>query len=453
MNDVSTDISTGPSETIDEFLGTTERPRWRRWAKYWIPALIVLILAIVFIASRGSGKPDYITEPVTRNSLALTVTATGNLRPTNQVQVGSEVSGRIDRVLVDVNDHVARGQLLAQINTDVINDQIRQGEANLNSARASAAQAAATLDVDSAQLARLQDVYRLSGGKVPSKTELDAAEASVKRDKAAVASAQASIASARAQLSSSITNRDRAAIRSPVSGVVLARQVEPGQTVAASFNTPTLFVLAEDLSQMQLRVNVDEADVGQVKAGQKAAFTVDAYPGREFPAEVERIDVASTNTATTAASGSTAASTGTQANSVVNYEARLTVANPSGLLRPGMTATATIDTGSTPVSLLVPNGALRFSPEARGAAPQQAQQRRGGGPIGGGIQVGLQREAQQASIGVGSHQEVYVLEADGTLQKIDVVTGQSNGRLTAVSSDKLKPGMKVVTGIKAKAGK
>jgi HlyD family secretion protein len=440
------DVSTPPVDTIDDFLGTTERPRWRRWAKYWVPALIVLLLLVVVVSSRGGNKVDYITEPVARHSLDLTVTATGNLRPTNPVQVGSEVSGRIDRVLVDVNDRVGQGQVLAQINTDVIQDQIRQAQADLIAARASVAQAGATLDVDSAQLARLRDVYRLSGGKVPSKTELEAAEANVKRDRASVASAQANVASAQAQLSSSMTNRDRAVIRSPVSGVVLARQVEPGQTVAASFNTPTLFVLAQDLSQMQLRVNVDEADVGQVHAGQTANFTVDAYPGRAFPATVERIDLASTNTASTAASGTSAQQAGGQGNSVVNYEARLTVANADGLLRPGMTATANIDTGKTTVSMLVPNGALRFNPEDALKAQQP-------GGAGLQVQVGLQEQEQKATIGVGSRQEVYVLKADGTLDKIDVVVGQSNGRLTAVSSSKLKPGMKVVTGIKAKQAK
>ena len=438
------DIATPEPERIDEFLGTTTRPRWRRWAKYWIPAAIVLALLVVVLASRGNNKPDYIVEPVARHALDISVTATGNLRPTNQVQVGSEVSGRIDRVLVDVNDRVSKGQVLAQINTDVIEDQIKQAQANLNSARASVAQAGATLNVDSAQLARLQEVYRLSGGKVPSKTELETAEANVKRDQASVASAQANVASSQAALSSSITNRDRAVIRSPVSGVVLARQVEPGQTVAASFNTPTLFVLAEDLSTMQLRVNVDEADVGQVHPGQKASFTVDAYPGRAFPAAVERIDLASTNTASTAAAGTSATATTGQSNSVVNYEARLAVANSDGLLRPGMTATATIATERTPVSLLVPNGALRFNP-AEANKPQAG--------AGLDVQVGLQQEEQKATIGVGSKQQVYVLKEDGTLEKIDVVVGRSNGRLTAVSSSKLKPGMKVVTGIKAKAKK
>jgi len=439
MNDIAT---IQEPESVDEFLGTTTRPRWRRWAKYWIPAGIVLVLLVIVLASRGDNKPEYIAEPVSRHSLDITVNATGNLRPTNQVQVGSEVSGRIDRVLVDVNDRVARGQVLAQINTDVIDDQIRQSQANLNSARASVAQAGATLAVDGAQLSRLQEVYRLSGGKVPSKTELESAEANVKRDRASVAAAQASVASAQAALSSSMTNRDRAVIRSPVSGVVLARQVEPGQTVAASFNTPTMFVLAEDLSAMQLRVNVDEADVGQVHPGQRASFTVDAYPGRAFPASVERVDLASTNTATTAASGTSAAANG-QGNSVVNYEARLAVGNPGGLLRPGMTATATIATESTASGLLVPNGALRFHPDDAGKP--------GAGSLD--VQVGLAQEEQKASIGVGSRQQVYVLKADGTLQNYPVVAGPSNGRLTLVTSTKLKAGMKVVTGIKAKAKK
>jgi HlyD family secretion protein len=438
------DVVTVEPESVDEFLGTTTRPRWRRWAKYWIPAAIVLALLVIILATRNQGKPSYIAEPVADHALNITVTATGNLRPTNQVQVGSEVSGRIDRVLVDVNDRVSRGQVLAQINTDVIEDQIRQAQANLNASRAAVAQAGATLGVDSAQLARLQDVYRLSAGKVPSKTELEAAEANVKRDRAQVASAQANVAASQAQLSSAMTNRDRAVIRSPVSGVVLARQVEPGQTVAASFSTPTLFVLAEDLSSMQLRVNVDEAEVGQVHPGQHATFTVDAYPGRAFPATVERIDLASTNTASTAASSTGQASASGQTNSVVDYEARLTVANPNGLLRPGMTATATIATETTAASLLVPNGALRFSPEDANK-PQKG--------AGLQVQVGLQQEEQKATIGVGSRQHVYVLKDDGTLQKIDVVVGLSDGRMTAVTSSQLKAGMKVVTGIKAKEKK
>ncbi|WP_144098532.1 efflux RND transporter periplasmic adaptor subunit [Croceicoccus sediminis] len=432
------DDGQGP-EGIDDFLGTKPKPRWRKYMRYWLPALVLIILVLLIArCTGGDDKPKYITEPVQQRSLDLTVTATGNLRPTNQVQVGSEVSGRIDQIYVDVNDRVTRGQTLAVINTDIIDDQITQARANINAASAQVAQARATLDVDEAQLARLRSVYEASGGKVPSKTELEQATAAVKRDRAAVASAEANVKAQEAQLSSALTNRGRAIISSPVSGVVLARQVEPGQTVAASFNTPTLFVIAEDLSQMQLRVDIDEADVGQVEAGQDATFTVDAYPGRKFPAEVERVNRASSNIATANTNG---ASSAASSNQVVSYEARLAVANPEGLLRPGMTATATIATQNTGKRLLVPNSALRFKPENVGKDE------------GGGVlnpEIGLEQNEQQATIGIGSRQRVYVLKDDGTLDPIDVVTGQSDGRLTVVTSENLKAGMKVVTGVGAK---
>lgn len=430
MNEMNTDTQ----QDIGEYLESGKPRKWykKRWV--WIVAAIVVLLVLLLtVFSNGDEGPDYITAEVEQRSLDLTVTATGNLRPTNQVEVGSEVSGRIDDVLVDVNDIVSRGQVLARINTDVIEDQITQGRANLNSARASVAQAQATLDADAAQLERLREVRRLSDGRVPSQTEMEQAEAAVNRGRAAVASARASVASAQAALSSAQTNRDRAVIRSPVSGVVLARQVEPGQTVAASFNTPTLFVLAEDLSVMQLRVSIDEADVGQVQPGQEATFTVDAYPGRRFPATVERVDLASNNIAQ---AGQQQQQQGQQ---VVSYEARLIVGNDSGLLRPGMTATATIATESTGVAMLVPNGALRFDPED-GADEE--------GGIFGPQEFGLEEE-DNSTIGVGSRQTVHVVEEDGSLRTIEVVTGQTDGRQTVVTSDELEPGMEVVTGIRA----
>lgn len=434
-----TDAINDSPEALEEFLGSEPTPRWRRWMKFWLPGVAVLVLLLALARCMGGGgEPEYITSDVVRQSMDLTVTATGNLRPTNQVEVGSETSGRVDSVLVDVNDRVAKGQVLARINTDTIQDQIQQAQANLNASRAAVSQARATLDVDVAQLNRLQEVYRLSDGKVPSRTELETAQANVKRDRASVASAEANVAASAAALSTAVTNRDRAVIRSPVSGVVLARQVEPGQTVAASFSTPTLFVIAEDLSAMQLRVDVDEADVGQVTVGQKATFTVDAYPGRQFTATVQRIDLASTNTASTASSDTST----TDTSSVVNYEARLAVDNASGLLRPGMTATATISTQSTGVQTLVPNGALRFKPD---------EIEEGGGLTIGGGPPGTEQDEQEATIGAGSKQTVYVLQDNGKLKAISVMTGQSNGRLTAVTSSELKPGMKVVTGVKAQA--
>lgn len=427
-------MSQTDSETeqdIGEYLDTGKPRKW--YKRRWVWVIVVLVLALILIStvfSNDEAGPDYITTEVEERSLDLTVTATGNLRPTNQVEVGSEVSGRIDAVLVDVNDVVSRGQILARINTDVIQDQITQGRANLNAARAAVVQAQATLDADTAQLERLREVRRLSDGRVPAKAEMEQAEAAVNRGRAAVASARANVSSAQAQLSSAQTNSDRAVIRSPVSGVVLARQVEPGQTVAASFNTPTLFVLAENLATMQLRVDIDEADVGEVQPGQESTFTVDAYPGRRFPAVVERVDLASNNIALT--------SQQQQSNQVVSYEARLIVGNDEGLLRPGMTATATIATTNTGNAMLVANGALRFDPNEEDEE----------GGIFGDPQFGLEGE-DTATIGVGSRQTVYVVQEDGALRSIEVVTGQSDGRQTVVTSDELEVGMEVVTGIRA----
>lgn len=432
MND-TTNPADGPS--VDEFLGTKPVPRWRRTMKFWLPGIgVVLLILAIARCTAEPPPPDYITEAVVQESLSLSVTATGNLRPTNQVEVGAEVTGPVDSVLVDVNDRVTKGQVIAVINTEIIDQQIAQSRANLNAARAALAQAQATIEIDQVQLARLEEVRRLSGGRVPSQIEVERAEAAVARDRAAVASARANIQAAQASLNGVLTTRTRAVIRAPVTGVVLARRIEPGQTVVAAFNTVTLFVIAEDLSQMQLRVSVDEADVGQIKAGQQATFTVDAYPGRRFPATLERIDLASSST-TQAAAGAASAASG----SVVSYEARLVVKNPDGLLRPGMTATATIATQNTGSAMLVPNAALRFRADTEEES-------------GGGVfqpQIGLEDQKQQATIGEGSRQQVQVLQADGTLKAVEVVTGRSDGRRTVVTSKALKPGMKVVTGIKA----
>ena len=434
----TTDSAAQP-ETVDEFLGDKPRPRWRRWMKFWLPALIIVLLILaVSTCSGGDDEVAYITEETSEGSLDLTVTATGNLRPTNQVTVGAEVNGPVEQVLVDVNDQVMRGQVIAVINTEIIDQQIAQSRANLNAARASLLQAQATLDVDNAQLDRLKAVRELSGGRVPSQIELEQAEAAVARDRAAVASARANIEAAQATLRANSTTRSRAVIRAPVTGVVLARQIEPGQTVVASFNTVTLFVIAEDLAAMQLRVSIDEADVGQVEAGQEATFSVDAYPGRRFPAQVQRVDLASGNTVESQTGAAAAAAGG----SVVSYEARLIVQNAEGLLRPGMTATATIATASTGTVLLVPNAALRFR--------SNSQDEDEGGILS--VSVGLEDQEQEAGIGVGSRQQVQVLQADGTLCAVNVVTGQSDGRMTAVQSDDLEAGMEVVTGVQAQGG-
>lgn len=433
MTDASTQI------TVDEFLGTADQRRLPRWVKWGGIALALIVLLFIARAFFGGAAPaSYATVDAKRGDMRVNVTATGNLAPTNEVSVGSELSGLIDKVLVEENDRVVKGQALAQIDPEKLTDAIHRSEASLASARASVMQAQATVAQTQATLARQEDVARASGGKVPSKTELDSARAEYQRALANLAVARAGVDSAAAQLSTDRTNLAKATIRSPVTGVILSREIEPGQTVAASFNTPTLFLIAEDLSQMELEVKVDEADVGQVKEGQKATFTVDAWPGQTFPATIKRVNVGSNNASSTSSTSSTAA-----ASSVVSYGAVLTVANPDLSLRPGMTATATITTSEEKNVLLVPNAALRFQPRNANAVAQQA-----GGNALMPIQIGRGRRpsTQEVKIGRGSRQTVFTVGEKGKLTPHVVIAGSTNGSETIVTSQTLKPGMKVVTG-------
>ena len=415
---------------LDEFLGTQAPGRSAKYRKWGLIALAVVgavLLGYWLFGGSGSAK-SYATDTVTRGDMQVRVTATGNLAPTNEVAVGSEISGLVENVLVDVNDRVVKGQVLAQIDTSRALDTIARSRAALNAAQAGVGQAQATLRQSQSNLSRLQEVYRLSGGKVPSMAELDIGRGDYARAVANLRSAQAQVASAAAQLSSDNTNLQKATIRSPVTGVVLSRLIEPGQTVAASFNTPTLFNIAEDLSAMKLEVKVDEADVGQVFAGQKATFTVDAFPGRSFPALITRVDVGANSTTATTASTST----------VVSYTAVLTVANADMTLRPGMTATANIVASEQRSVLLVPNAALRFKPTTA-----KKSSGLGLGLTPPGMRQGRPKEAR---IGRGTRQTVYVLGPDNAANPVQVVAGESNGSVTIVKGDALKAGDKVITG-------
>ncbi len=431
---------TSTDTQLDEFLGVSHKRRLPKWAKWAIGGVAVILLALGVRSCVGSNQTtSYATGAAHMGDMQVNITATGNLKPTNEVTVGSEISGLITKVLVDENDRVVQGQPLAQIDPVKLEDAINRNQAALDSARASVQQAEATAAQSKAQLARQEEVHRISGGKVPSQTELDTARADYQRALAQVAVARANVASAAAQLSSARIDLSKSTIRSPVTGVILSRQVEPGQTVAASFNTPTLFLIAEDLSQMELEVKVDEADVGQIEGGETATFTVDAYPGKTFPANIKRVNVGS-NTSSTA---TTAAST----SGVISYGALLTVDNEDLSLRPGMTATATIVTAQEKNVLLVPNAALRFEPRAAGAGAGA-----GGPPQGAGGLVPMagprfrRESSQQVAIGRGSRRTLYTVDAKGQLQPHEVFTGSTNGTETIVTSETLKAGMKVVTG-------
>ncbi len=252
----------------------------RRRRRYLWGALAVIVVAGLgtWAAPVRPDRKQVTTEEARRGNLVVTVTATGNLEPTNQVEVGVEVSGTIASVEVDYNDRVKRDQVLARLDPTKFKTQVLRSRAARQSAKARILQAQATVDERRAQLGRLTRLREVSKGTDPSQLDIDAADAALKRALADRASAKADVAEANANLESSEIDLAKTVIHSPVDGIVLVRAVEPGQTVAASLQTPVLFVLAEDLTKMELHVSVDEADVGRVRPGQKATFMVDAYP-------------------------------------------------------------------------------------------------------------------------------------------------------------------------------
>jgi HlyD family secretion protein len=362
----------------------------------------------------------------------VTVTATGNLQPKNQVDIGTELSGTVDEVLVDANEVVKKGQKLASLNTTQLQDTITKGKAALASAQAKVKQSAATIKEARTKLARLRELYNTSGGKLPAKSELDTAEATLERAQADEEVAKTTVTSAAADLRSAQTNLGKAIITSPIDGVVLTRTVEPGQTVASSLSAPTLFTLAEDLAQMEVEVGVDEADVGQVKAGQSAEFTVDAWPGRKYPAELTRVSLGSSIS-----------------DNVVSYLTVLAVQNTDLSLRPGMTATATIKTDARENVLLVPNTALHFTPvveAAASAAPAETSfiSKLMPRPPGMGGQRTRNNDSEKTAVHVAGMQALWVLENNAPLA-VDVETGISDGKMTEIVSGGLKAGMAVIT--------
>jgi HlyD family secretion protein len=424
-----------PEAALASLLGEPPaRPWWRRPTP-WVAVGVVLALAFgaySWTARRtAAAGPAYATENVARGNLTLTVMANGTLQPTRSVSIGSELSGTVARVLVDVNDRVKKGQVLVELDTAKLSDQIVRSRASLASATARVAQAVATVKEAQGNLARLEEVSRLSGGKVPSTAELDTARAALDRARADEASARATVTDARAALATDETNLSKASIRSPIDGVVLTRSVDPGNAVAASLQAVTLFTVAEDLARLRLQVNVDEADVGAVQVGQKAGFTVSAYPSRRYPATITRVAFGSTTT-----------------DNVVTYVTYLDVDNADLSLRPGMTATATITATERRDVLLVPNTALRFTPAANGAGGPAAgsagspsiMSRLMPRPPGAG---GTRRSAAAGASTAGARQ-VWVLR-EGRPVAVPVTPGISDGRMTEVSSSELQAGMAVIT--------
>lgn len=412
----------GVAQTLELGAPAARRRRWRWLALAGAAIALAAIVALHF--SGGGDALRYRTAKVERGNLTVIVTATGTLQPTNQVDVGSELSGIVKSVEVDFNDAVKVGQVLARLDTTKLRSQVVQSEAALGAARARIAEAEANEDE---MRRRFERAKELAARNFVSEEALVTAEAAYKRAVATLASARSQMEQARATLAVDRTNLSKAEIRSPINGTVLARKVEPGQTVAASFQAPVLFTLAEDLTKMELHVDVDEADVGQVKAGQNAVFTVDAYAGREFPSTVSEVR----NAAKTV-------------SGVVTYETVLSVDNTRLLLRPGMTGTANITVNALESVLLVPNAALRFTPPAAAARDQR--------PLWSRILPGPPRPPQRQvqKSGERRQQQVWTLR-DGEPSAVTVTVGATDGRMTQIVSGAVEPGLDVIVDVLAGA--
>ena len=377
----------------------------------WMPGrriligTVVLVLAVGFAAYyflHGSASgTQYVTTAASEGEVVQAVTATGTVNPVVTVQVGSYVSGPIVQMLCDFNTEVKKGQLCAKIDPRTYQNTLDQAQANLANASAQRRKDAATLEYAKVTYGRdvkLINEHVISNDALDSaKSTYGAAAAQIGVDKAVIMQQQAAVSAAKVNLG--YTN-----IISPVDGTVVSRNVDLGQTVAASFQTPTLFLIAQDLTKMQVDTNVSESDVGPVQVGQKAGFTVDAFPDRTFWGEVAQVRQSPITV-----------------QNVVTYDVVIAVSNPELLLKPGMTANATIVVAERDQALRVPLQALRFSPE--------------------GTSQHRQSHASNAKSDRNAH--VWVFQ-DGKLRIVDVVRGLDDGNVVEIVSGGLHPGDQVV---------
>lgn len=348
------------------------------WIRHGIAAAVVLVLVAggAYVWRKRSAEAEsgaFRTVPVERGDIRVAISSTGTLSAISTVTVGSQISGQVTDVLVDFNDPVKVGQVIARIDPKTYEAQIAQGNAQVASARASLNQAQATLLNAELDYQRKSD---LGARQLVARSDVDLAKAALDQARAQVNSAQAVIRQQTASTQTTQVNLDRTVIRSPVDGVVLTRSIEPGQTVAASLQAPELFTIAEDLAKMKIELAVDEADIGQVRTGQNVSFTVDAFPDRQFRGTVEQVRLSATTT-----------------NNVVTYPVVVTVDNSDGTLLPGLTVNAEIEVSRRDDVLKISNAALRFKPADEGDANAAPTQMTGAPRGGSGMLDDLARSA------------------------------------------------------------
>jgi HlyD family secretion protein len=385
------------SDDIKNKLGleNTETHR-KKWVVYVIIMLLLSATVAYFVvANKKSKKVKYVTHELQMRDLVVTVSATGNIEPTNTVDVGIEVSGTIINLYADFNQHVEKGDILARLDTTKLESRVKNSEASLLAAKANLSERKISIKDTKNELERGRTTYKSTQGKYPSDKDLDALQNNYDRAIANYNASEAGVTQAYAQLKSDEDDLKKAVVRSPINGVVLDRKVEVGQSVVSSMQIPVLFTLAEDLSKMQVILSVDEADIGQVHEGQNVEFLVDAYPEQTFKGIITQVRFNSVIV-----------------GGVVTYSTVVEVDNSLLLLRPGMTASAEIITKVIENTFVVSNAVLRFS---------------------------LKGQADDKLKG----KQIWILQ-NNLPQNISVTSAQSDGIFTAVSGDNLKEGMQVI---------
>ena len=379
-------------------------------------AIIATVVISIRLISGSASDQKYRVQSLEKGDISQIVSANGTINPVTLVSVGTQVSGTVKKLYVDFNSKVEKGQILLELDDALLSAQQKQSLANVQNAQA-------TLELAAANEARMRDLFTQ---EYVSRQELDTAVQARKSAEAQLELAQATVERDRANLAYSV-------IRSPVSGVVVDREVDVGQTVAASLQTPTLFKIAQDLSRMQIDANFAEADIGSIRVGQSVHFTVDAFPDRSFMGEVKLVRLNPTTT-----------------SNVVTYDVVINVDNPEKILYPGMTAYVNITVAERKDVLLIPNAALRFkpaNPDLNKTAPEQASavKNRSDRP---GNTTGAKSARSKRD---GFSGKVYILD-QGQLKPVNVSLGITDNRNTEMAGGELKIGDQIVIGEAQEAG-
>ena len=420
----------------------------------WVWILAALLGIGVFTAFRLNQKPEseYFTAKVEQGDIRQVIEATGTINPVTLVQVGSQVSGMISKLYVDFNSKVTQGQVIAEIDPKLFQGAVLQAQADLQNAQASLSAAKANLAKDEATLKQNKLDYERAKSLVPpgvmsqqqldqAKATYDAISAQVGSDRAAIQQAEAQVAQKAASLEVAQTNLDYTIIRAPTNGTVVNRNIDIGQTVAASLQAPTLFTIAQDLTKMYVYAKTDEGDVGQIRPGQTADFQVDAFPKEAFHGVVSQVRMNATTV-----------------QNVVTYDTIVEFHNPDTKLFPGMTAYVSIPVASVSDVIKIPNAALRYKPDlpveqVQGlyskygiTASQTQQPSRAAAAPSQGPGGGTRDHAAPSTSGTSDTAVVWKLLPDKSLQPIQIRIGLTDHTFTVLTSGDVKPGEELVTG-------